>query len=91
MKPLFQNRTVATFHQDNLKYNLRLVTKHFNYTSIFIIFFISKWCYENQKYLDLLLQDQQQPEWAGSDLVGYTAVVLQVKEVGSKLESRESL
>ena len=42
-------------------------------------------------YLGPLLQDQQRPEWAGNDLVGYTAVVLQVKEVGSKLESQESL
>ena len=60
----------------------------FNYTKIYRKI-VSLYDISKHKYLDLLLQDQRQPELVLSDLVKCRDVFLQVEEVDNKLEFQE--
>ena len=82
---------MATFHRDNLKYNLRKALRIlFKYAAIINIDRIMVSLNDiSEKYLDLLLQDQRQPELVLSDLVKCRDVFLQVEEVDNKLEFQE--
>ena len=77
---------MATFHQDNLKYNLRKALRIlFNNVNDKMVSLNDI----SEKYLDLLLQDQRQPELVLSDLVKCRDVSLQVEEADNKLEFQE--